>query len=78
MVILISVIYVNVFVQLSLVAYRSPWHGTDEPPIGVQWAGTYNIEITNQVYKQQNIFALFEDISHRRLNIKTINIIHVT
>ena len=51
MVILIRVSYVHVFVQLSFVAYRSPWLGTDEPPIGVQWAGTYNIVIAKQEYK---------------------------
>ena len=51
MVILIRVIYVNVFVQLSFVAHRYPWLGTDEPPIGVQWAGIYNIEIAKQEYK---------------------------
>ena len=42
MVILIRVIYVNVFV---------PWLGTDEPAIGVQCAGIYNIEIAKQEYK---------------------------
>ena len=51
MVILIRVIYVPVFVQLSCVAHRSPWVRTDGPAIGVQWADTYNIVIAKQEYK---------------------------
>ena len=41
----------RIFVELPFVAHRSPWLGTDETPIGVQWAGIYNIEIANQEYK---------------------------
>ena len=56
MVIFISVIKVEVFVTQSLVAHRSPWHGTNEPPIGVQWAIALNFEMEKQEYKQQTIF----------------------
>ena len=51
MAILIRVSYVHVFVQLSFVQAFVQAMGTDEPPIGVQWAGTYNIVIAKQEYK---------------------------
>ena len=51
MVIFISVIKVEGFVTQSLVVHRSPWHGTNEPSIGVQWAITINFEVEKQEYK---------------------------
>ena len=55
--IFISVIKVEVFVIRCLVAHRSPWYETSEPPIGVQLAITLNFEMDKQEYKQQTIFS---------------------
>ena len=76
MVILIRVIYVNVFVQLSFVAQRSQWLGSNGPaPITLKLRSE---NTNNRKYFHNIIFHYLKDILHRRLNTKTINIIHMT
>ena len=76
MVILIRVIYVNVFVQLTFVAHRSQAMGTDGPASITLKLRSKNTN--NRKYIHNIIFHYLKDNPHRRLNIKTMNIIHMT